>query len=97
MVTHIVLFKLKEMAPADRQEVCLELKMKLEALKDKIDSVVTLEVGINAYYEDKNYDLALVSTFRSLEGLEAYKVHPEHVTVAERVGQVAIARAAADF
>lgn len=97
MITHIVLFKLMEMPDSERRSVRLELKQKLEALRDKIPVVVQLDVALNTLHEEKNYDLMLYSRFETADDLEAYRVHPTHQEVVARIAQVAAARAPIDF
>ncbi len=97
MITHIVLFKLKEFSVTEKAAIREELKEKLEALKEKIGVVVQLDVAINELHEEKNYDLMLFSRFRTEEDLETYRVHPAHQEVVARVGEVAASRAAIDF
>ena len=97
MITHIVLFKLKEFSASERAAIREELKAKLEALKEKTGVVVQLDVAINELHEEKNYDLMLFSRFRSEEDLETYRIHPAHQEVVVRVGEVAASRAAIDF
>ena len=48
MIKHIVMFKLKEFAtPAEKEAKMVEIKEKLEALKDKIDVLHKIEVNFN--------------------------------------------------
>ena len=44
-----------------------------------------------------NYDACLVSVFKSLDDLAAYKVHPEHVKISEYCNKVRESRVACDF
>ena len=97
MINHVVLFKLREFSDEEKIEVIAELKNKLLALKDKIAELKYIEVGENYELESKGYDLALITHFNSVEDLDKYRVHPEHLKVVERVGQTTVARAAVDF
>ena len=97
MINHVVLFKLREYSEEEKLAVITELKSKLYALKDKIAELKFIEVGENYELDAKSYDLALLSHFDSLEDLDKYRVHPEHLKVVERIGQTTVARAAVDF
>ena len=97
MINHVVLFKLKEYSPEEKSEVIVELKALLEGLKDKIDVVKYLEVGVNYELEAKSYDLVLLSHFETLKDLDEYRVHPEHQKVVKRIGETTVSRAAVDY
>ncbi|SHF86562.1 Stress responsive A/B Barrel Domain [Mariniphaga anaerophila] len=97
MVNHIVLFKLKEYPAAEKKAIIAELKEMLEGLQGKIAELKFIEVGANYEVEAKSYDIALVTHFESIEGLDVYRVHPEHLKVTERMKQVVSERAAVDY
>ncbi len=97
MVNHIVLFKLKEFPGEQKKEVIAELKEMLQGLQQKITEVKYIEVGVNYETDSKSFDLALISHFESLEDLDAYRVHPEHLKVVERIKETTVDRAAVDY
>ena len=72
MVKHIVFFKNTDKAKIE------ELKTKLEALKEEIDFVVDLEVGIDFIGSERSFDLALLVDLPTRESLNAYAIHPKH-------------------
>lgn len=97
MIKHIVLFKMRD--DIDVQEKASELaiiKTELENLMGRVPSLRSMEVGLNCNKEEK-YELALVSTFDDLEGLEAYAVHPEHVAVGKKIRAMLDMRACTDY
>lgn len=53
-------------------------KEKLLSMKDNIEVLQDIEVGIDFSRSERSYDLALVTTFASKEDLEAYRIHPYH-------------------
>lgn len=79
MVRHIVMWKMAD-AP-DAQERALAIKKNLEALKNEIDEIVEIEVGINFNESESASDVVLVSAFRTKEELEIYQDHPSHKSV----------------
>jgi hypothetical protein len=98
MIKHIVLFRFKDFAEgADKAENIKSLKSRLEALEDVIDEIKFFEVGINFDNSNAAYDLALCSEFESKEDLYSYQKHPEHVKVADFVGNVCENRIVVDY
>lgn len=97
MINHVVLFKLKEYSAEQKAEVLKELKGLLLKLKEKIEVLKYIEVGENYELEAKSYDLALLTHFNTLEDLDTYRVHPEHLKVFERIKETTVERAAVDF
>ena len=88
------MWKIKE---ENKKESAMKIKTDLEDLKGKIAEIVDIEVGIDIDAIEKNYDVILVSTFKSEEDLNAYQVHPMHVEAAKFVKSVAISRVAVDY
>ncbi|NQU88292.1 MAG: Dabb family protein [Mariniphaga sp.] len=97
MINHVVLFKLCDYSVEKKGKIREELKAMLYGLKEKIKEVKYLEVGSNYQLNAKSYDLALITHFESLEDLDLYRVHPEHLKVVKRIGETTQARAAVDF
>lgn len=98
MINHVVLFKLKEFASEEeKQKVLIEIKNKLLALKGVINELKYIEVGTHYSLKSPSFDLCLISHFESVDDLEAYKVHPEHVKVGDLIKTVTTDRAAVDF
>lgn len=79
MIKHLVIFKFKDAAPA----VLEAAKAQLMSLPPLIAEIVDYEVGINCVDDPRAYDLALVSSFESLEALRVYQEHPAHVAVVQ--------------
>ena len=97
MINHVVLFKLKEYPDAEKKAALEKLKKALEALKNKIDVVKHLEVGLNYELKAKSYDICLISHFESIADLNVYRVHPEHLKVFELIKDMTTERAAVDY
>jgi hypothetical protein len=98
MINHVVLFKLKKYgSESEKQDVISSIEDALLSLKDKIAELKYIEVGVNYELTAKSYDVCLISHFENVEQLDAYRIHPEHVKVAELIGQHAVERAAVDF
>ena len=97
MVKHIVLFKLKEELPAtEKQAVMNQFKEAIEALPAKISVIRKIEVGLNVNPAEA-WDIALYSEFDSLEDVETYAVHPDHVAAGKLLADVKLNRACVDY
>ena len=97
MINHVVLFKLKDYPSDEKKKISAEIKSLLEGLKEKIAEVKFIEVGLNYHIETKGYDICLISHFNSVEDLDKYRIHPEHLKVVNRIGETTVARAAVDY
>jgi len=86
MVTHIVFFAFKQ---ENKRENLLEAKQRIEAMMGKINSLRSVDVGINFAEEDRAMDLALTARFDDRSGLEAYATHPVHLKVIDFIKSVA--------
>lgn len=98
MINHVVLFKLKKYdSESEKQDVIGTIEDALIGLKAKITELKHVEVGVNYELSAKSYDICLITHFETLQQLDSYRVHPEHIKVAELIGQHAVERAAVDF
>ena len=98
MIKHIVMWRLKDEAlGATKAENALKLKETLLALKDLIEELKEVEVGINFNPSDAAFDVVLYSAYENREGHEAYQKHPEHVKIVEFVGEIRSDRAVVDY
>ncbi|AVK47555.1 stress protein [Clostridium sp. MF28] len=84
MVINNLLLKLK-IRDADNikktQEVLLSMRGKIEVLID-------IQAEINIRPGESNYDIILITKFASLEDLDKYLIHPNHLEVAKFIGSV---------
>jgi hypothetical protein len=98
MINHVVLFKLKKYeSESEKQNVISSIEDALLSLSGKISELKYIEVGVNYELASKSYDVCLITHFETVEQLDAYRIHPEHLKVAELIGQHAVERAAVDF
>lgn len=81
MVKHIVAWNFADgFTPEENQKHAQEMKQELEALKGKIDGLLSITLYIRPL-ESSDSELLLDSEFVDEEALKAYIVHPEHVRV----------------
>ena len=75
MLTHLVLFKLKDRSPENIQH----LAAILQSMDGQIPLLRYIEVGVNVVESARAYDIALITRFDSLAALKEYQAHPYHV------------------
>lgn len=93
MLTHIVLFKLK-----DRSEESVARTVQvLKDMEGKIEELKFLEVGTDIIHSERSYDIALVTKFESMDGLNAYQIHPVHKKVIEHIAEVRESSVSVDY
>jgi quinol monooxygenase YgiN len=98
MVTHIVLWRLKDAAHGnDKPTNARLIREKLEALRGKIPGLLRLEVGLDFSATDASADLVLVTEFESRDALAAYQSHPAHQAVVAFVREVVSERRLIDY
>ncbi len=98
MVKHVVMWNLKDNAEGvSKEENIAKLKKELLDLKEKIAEIIVIEVGVNFNSSDAAYDVVLYSEFESKEALATYQKHPDHVKVAQFVGQIVEERVVVDY
>jgi len=77
MIRHIVLCKVKENSPLR------EIKEKIENLKNEIDIIKDIEVGIDIRFDKNPSDFAIITEVANIKDLEIYAKHPKHIELIE--------------
>ncbi|MBQ6174260.1 MAG: Dabb family protein [Clostridia bacterium] len=93
MIRHIVLFKIRD----EYKDQLPQLVENFLGMKGRIEGMLDLEAGQDVYHSDRSYDLALITTFDSMESFKAYQTHPVHMPVRKRMHEVREASVACDF
>lgn len=97
MVHHIVLWNFKpELSTEQKKEAGETIKKNLITVKEQAKGVIALDVIINEL-KSSNKDIALISTFETVEDLNAYQIHPEHIKAAGFIKTVTCDRACFDY
>jgi hypothetical protein len=91
MLTHVVCFKF------DAADVAEEAARRLRSMAGHVPSLLSIEAGVDVLRSARSYDVALITTFEDLAGLDAYQVHPVHVEVAAYIKAHAKAVVSVDF
>lgn len=95
---HIVMWRFQGFAEGrTKQENAQWMKEHLEALVGQIPELLSAEVGINIKESDAAYDAVLTASFRSLDDLENYKIHPLHKEISNYCKKVRTSRVVVDF
>ena len=79
MIKHIVVWRMAPMP--DKKEKARAIKENLEALKDKIDVIKDIRVGLNFNETESASDVVLETVFETKEDLNTYQNHPAHKAV----------------
>lgn len=99
MIRHVCMFKFKEEAQGrSKAENVAITKNMLDLLPEKIEYILSSQTYVgDSCQKSDNYDLILISDFDSLETLEKYKIHPDHVAVGDFMRPVRISRTCIDY
>ena len=92
MIKHIVMWQFKQ----GEEENVKKFLDGLMKLKDIIPQLVSVVTGVNINPDNK-FDAVLITEFRSMEDLETYKNHPEHIKISNLCKSIRIERQAIDF
>ena len=94
MLTHIVVWKYRaEVDQATREQHIGDLR-RLDSL---VPGMLSLSVGADILHLPRSYDTGLIITFRDRAALEAYTVHPQHMSVVELGRSISEHIASVDF
>jgi len=93
MITHIVLFKLKDKDEGNRAEA-LGL---LQGLDGRIPTLRGITVGEDLSRAGRSYDVGIIARFDDMAGLESYRADPAHVVAAKRLNEICSSIVALDF
>ncbi len=85
-----------ELTEQEREEAGETIRQSLEAVREKAEGVISLEVRINELASSSK-DIALISSFETVDALNAYQVHPDHVKAAGFIKTVTCDRACFDY
>ena len=82
--------------PEGRRANAEKVRDALESLPALIPQIRSLDVGFDLGETSGNWDVLLVADFATREDLAAYRVHPEHVKVAELINTVRVGHMCVD-
>ena len=91
MIKHIVLFKVNDTSKIDTA------KQMILDLKSKIPEIQEIEVFTDIGYDETASDFGLITTFNTLEDLDIYAKHKDHLEVIKFIKTIATQRSAIDY
>lgn len=94
MVDHLVLFTVKDDAPAEDVD---DLLSSIRELENSIPNVLDLSVGENFSERARGYTHGLFVRLETRDDLQAYLEHPEHRAVVEKLDAVSTGRLVVDY
>lgn len=97
MIKHIVMWKVSGNTPEHKMETALFVKNRFESLIGRVPGLEKLEVGLDISGVDYACDVVLYTEFDSIQSLNAYASHPEHLRVKEELGDCRTARYQVDY
>ena len=96
-IVHIVTWRLNGASEAERREQARTVIGAVEATRDRIPGLVSLEAGVNVVESPDAWDVGAVMVFGSRADLEAYQTHPDHLALKATIGPLRSARSQLDF
>jgi len=91
MIRHVVLCKVKPNSPLK------EIKEKIENLKNEIDVIEHIEVGLDIGFDKAPSDFCIITELKTLNDLSTYATHPKHLEVIDFLKNYLIERRAVDY
>ena len=85
MLDHLVFLAAREGAS---QEDVEDLISSISGLRDTVPGVVDLTVGENFSERSGGYTHGIFVRFESVEGLQGYMKHPDHLAVVEKLDRL---------
>ena len=93
MVKHIVMFKLLDKNKTNIKKIVAALN----SLKENIDVLRFVEIGVNFTESERSYDIVLTTEFDDQEGLNLYRPHPKHLPVVETIRSLCSSSVVVDY
>lgn len=93
MFVHTVMYKFADPSPENLAAV----RERLLGMLGQIETLRSIEVGIDALRTPRSYDMVLITRFDDRAGYEAYHQHPYHQPILAEVRALLSAAAAVDF
>lgn len=94
MIIHIAIFQWKPSVSKNDIEQALE---DVRALKSKVDGIIDILCGENFSKWNEGFTHAVVVLTKNREALEAYRKHPDHLDVADRIERMEVKSIGIDF
>jgi len=97
VIKHIVMWDVLGRSDGERAGNIERLRSAFEDLRGKIPGLIHLEVGVDASRVGYACDVVLYTEFDTLQSLEDYAIHPEHLRVRGELEGLRIGRHQVDY
>lgn len=98
MLTHIVMWRLKETALGlDKASNLARAQALLQSCAKRTPGILQFEVAVAAHGMECTYDLLLNSQFVDTAALQAYQIHPDHLAIKPFMREVVLERQCMDY
>lgn len=97
MIRHVVMFSVTGDDQAEKAASAAAMRGHLTSLVGAVPQLRHLEVGLSLARADGHSDLVLVTDFDSVEDLDEYQVHPEHLRVVAAIKPYVQGRVVVDY
>lgn len=98
MLTHIVMWKLKDHAEgADKATNLAKARALIESCASLTPGIHRFEVAAAHPGHECTYDLVLNSVFEDAQALDAYQNHPDHAAIKPFLGAIRLERQCMDY
>ncbi|KQM99414.1 stress responsive protein [Sphingomonas sp. Leaf25] len=96
-VKHIVMWNVRSDTPDERRRSIALVKNGFESLQGRIPGLIVVEVGVDHSRIDYACDVVLYTEFEDQASLDAYTVHPAHLSLRDQLAGVRTARHQVDY
>jgi len=96
VIQHVVMWRLIDLADAERASALERFGTELQALVGVVPGLVSVALTPDVRDVESNFDVALISVHESREALATYQSHPEHVAIGTWWGLLVAQRGAVD-
>ena len=91
MVKHVVMWRYK-----NREDIEFA-RTRLESMRDRVPTMLSIETGVDFNRSGAAYDLVLITTHEDKAQLDAYQADPLHNEVKAALGELDSERVVVDF
>ena len=97
MIRHTIMWRFTDnFEGMNKDQIMDKVTDLFRELKTKIPEIKFMSVERDVLRSERSFDMIYITEFDSLEALEVYRVHPEHVKVASLVRKVTESRVVLD-
>jgi hypothetical protein len=96
-IRHVVMWRLRGESAAEKAVHAQSIRDALLPLVGRLPQIVSLTLHDSVVDESRNADLVLFSEFASLDDLQAYQVHPDHLAAAAIIREATTDRVVGDW